>query len=316
MVTVHDAPPTTPTAQPLAKATPTGRKTLWAYVALSPFLLLYLILIVIPSIGLVVKSFSRNDTAELEILNPGRLIRTSFTITNYRSLFTDSYNVRTILTTIVIAAVAVALTFVIGTPIGYQLAADRGPLASAASWVVSLPIYLPTIVVAYALVLFFGPNGMMNVGSSGLHLPRLDIAFTTAAVVLGTVYVLLPIYIRMLAAAFAEVPSELVQASLSLGAGELRTLVRVVLPIVRPTILAAVILNFAFAVGMVEIALIVGGGVLNVPYLPVEILQRSTTFSPNIPLTAAMGAVLVVIALIGQAAAGRLNRKASRGGNS
>jgi len=77
-----------------------------------------------------------------------------------------------------------------------------------------------------------------------------------------------------------------------------------------------VILNFAFAVGMVEIALIVGGGVLNVPYLPVEILQRSTTFSPNIPLTAAMGAVLVVIALIGQAAAGRLNRKASSSGNS
>ena len=64
--------------------------------------------------------------------------------------------------------------------------------------------------------------------------------------------------------------------------------------------LAAVILDFAFAVGMVEIALIVGGGPLNVPYLPVAILQRSTTFAPDIPLTAAMAVVLVVIALIGQ----------------
>lgn len=287
-----------------------------AYLALAPFLFLYVLLIVVPTLGLIVKSFSENDTAEMEILNPGLLLKTSFTLTNYHSLFTDAYNIRTILTTIFIAVVAVALTFLFGTPIAYQLATDRGRFKNAASWMVSLPIYLPTIVVAYALVLFFGPNGMLNAGSSVLHIPRLDIAFTTAAVVLGTIYVLLPIYVRMLVAAFAEVPNELVQASLSLGAGEVRTLIRVVLPIVRPTILAAVILNFAFAVGMVEIALVVGGGVLNVPYLPVAILQRSTTFSPNIPLTAAMGVVLVVIALLGQAAASRFSRKASNGGNS
>jgi ABC-type spermidine/putrescine transport system permease subunit I len=314
MVTVKNAPPTIPTAAPLAKSNSSNRQTLRAYLALSPFIFLYIVLIVVPSLGLIVKSFSKDDQPELEILNPRLLMKMSFTVTNYRVLFTDSYNIRTILTTIAIAAVAVALTFVIGTPIAYQLAVDRGRFASAASWVVSLPIYLPSIVVAYALVLFFGPNGMLNAGSSGLHLPQLDIAFTTSAVVLGTLYVLLPIYVRMLAAAFIDVPNDLVQASLSLGAGELRTLIRVVLPIVRPTILAAVILNFAFGVGMVEIALIVGGGALNVPYLPVEILQRSLTFTPNAPLTAAMGAVLVVIVLISQAAASRLNRKASSSG--
>jgi ABC-type spermidine/putrescine transport system permease subunit I len=310
MVTIQDALQLDPAAPP-ARTVPRGRqhRTLKAYAALAPFLLLYGVLIVIPTVGLLVKSVSTNDSADLEILNPSLLAHTSFTLANYKVLFTDSTNVTTIVTTIVIALIAVALTVLVGTPIAYQLAVDRVRLTGATSWVLSLPIYMPTVVIAYALVLLFGPNGILSAATSAVGIPSWNISYTTIAVVLGTVYVLVPLYVRMLSAAFAKVSAELMDASMSLGAGEFRTLVKVVLPIVRPTILAAIILDFAFAIGMVEIALIVGGGPLNVPYLPVSILQRSTTFSPDIPLTAAMGAVLVAIALIGQLLAGRLNRK-------
>jgi ABC-type spermidine/putrescine transport system permease subunit I len=312
MVAIQDALPIDPAAPP-AQTVPGARKhrTLRAYAALSPFLLLYVVLIVIPTLGLLVKSVSTNDSADLEILNPSLLAHTSFTLVNYQALFTQSTNITTIVTTVVIALIAVALTVIVGTPIAYQLAVDRSRLTGAASWVLSLPIYMPTVVIAFALVLLFGPNGIVNGATSALHLPALNISYTTTAVVLGTVYVLVPLYVRMLTAAFAKVPPDLVGASMSLGAGEFRTLLKIVLPVVRPTVLAAVILDFAFAVGMVEIALIVGGGSLNVPYLPVDILQRSTSFQPDIPLTAAMAMVLVAIALAGQLLAGRFNKKAS-----
>jgi ABC-type spermidine/putrescine transport system permease subunit I len=312
MVAIQEALPIDPAAPP-ARTAPGTRKhrTLRAYIALSPFLLLYGVLIVIPTLGLLVKSVSTNDSADLEILNPSLLAHTTFTFVNYQALFTQSANVTTIVTTILIALVAVALTVIIGTPISYQLARDRARLTSTASWVLSLPIYMPTVVIAYALVLLFGPNGILNAATSALDLPSWNISYTTIAVVLGTVYVLVPLYVRMLTAAFGRVPADLMDASMSLGAGEFRTLLRVVLPVVRPTMLAAVILDFAFAVGLVEIALIVGGGPLNVPYLPVDILQRSTTFAPDLPLTAAMAVVLVAIALIGQLLASRLNKEAS-----
>jgi ABC-type spermidine/putrescine transport system permease subunit I len=312
MVAIQEALPIDPAAPP-APTAPGARKhrTLRAYAALSPFLLLYGVLIVIPTLGLLVKSVSTNDSADLEILNPSLLVHTTFTLVNYQALFTQSANVTTIVTTIVIALVAVVLTVIIGTPISYQLARDRARLTGTASWVLSLPIYMPTVVIAFALVLLFGPNGILNAGTSALDLPSWNISYTTVAVVLGTVYVLVPLYVRMLTAAFGRVPDDLMDASMSLGAGEFRTLLRVVLPVVRPTMLAAVILDFAFAVGLVEIALIVGGGPLNVPYLPVSILQRSTTFAPDLPLTAAMAVVLVAIALIGQLLASRLNKEAS-----
>jgi ABC-type spermidine/putrescine transport system permease subunit I len=312
MVAITDALQLDPAAPP-AGAVSGARKhrNRRAYIALAPFLLLYGVLIVIPTIGMLVKSISTNDSADLEILNPSLLFHTSFTLVNYQALFTQEANVQTIVTTVVIALIAVALTVVAGTPIAYQLAVDRVRLTGTASWVLSLPIYMPTVVIAYALVLLFGPNGILNAATSALGVPVWDISYTTIAVVLGTVYVLVPLYVRMLSAAFARVPGDLMDASMSLGAGELRTLLKVVLPVIRPTILAAVILDFAFAVGMVEIALIVGGGPLNVPYLPVDILERSTTFAPDIPLTAAMAVVLVAIALIGQLLAGRLNKEAS-----
>jgi ABC-type spermidine/putrescine transport system permease subunit I len=312
MVAIQEALPIDPAAPPAAAA-PGARKhrTLRAYAALSPFLVLYGVLIVIPTLGLLVKSVSTNDSADLEILNPSLLAHTKFTLVNYQALFTQSDNVQTIVTTIVIALIAVVLTVIIGTPVSYQLAVDRTRLTGTTSWVLSLPIYMPTIVIAFALVLLFGPNGILNAATSALDLPTWNISYTTIAVVLGTVYVLVPLYVRMLTAAFGKVPADLMDASKSLGAGELRTLLKVVLPVIRPTMLAAVILDFAFAVGMVEIALIVGGGPLNVPYLPVAILQRSTTFSPDIPLTAAMAFVLVVIALTGQVLVGRLNKEAS-----
>jgi ABC-type spermidine/putrescine transport system permease subunit I len=312
MVAIQDAVPLGPVTTP-ARPAPAGRgrRTLRAYAALSPFLVLYGVLIVIPTLGMLVKSVSTNDSAALEILNPSLLAHTSFTLVNYQALFTEGSNINTIVTTVVISLIAVAVTVVVGTPISYQLATDRGKLTGVAAWVLSLPIYMPTVVIAYALVLLFGPNGILNSAVTAVHLPIVDISFTTTAVVLGTVYVLVPLYVRMLTAAFAKVPGELVGASMSLGAGEFRTLLKVMLPVVRPTMIAAVILDFAFAVGMVEIALIVGGGTLNVPYLPVNILQRSTQFAPDLPLTAAMATVLVVIALAGQLLAGRFNKKAT-----
>jgi ABC-type spermidine/putrescine transport system permease subunit I len=312
MVTIQDAVPLDPVAPPTQKS-PAGRRrrTLKAYAALSPFLVLYGVLIVIPTLGMLVKSVSTNDSADLEILNPSLLAHTSLTLVNYHALFTVGDNISTIVTTVVISLIAVAVTVIVGTPISYQLAMDRTRLTGTANWVLSLPIYMPTVVIAYALVLLFGPNGILNAAASAIRLPIVDISYTTTAVVLGTVYVLVPLYVRMLTAAFAKVPAELMDASMSLGAGEFRTLLKIMLPVVRPTIIAAVILDFAFAVGMVEIALIVGGGSLNVPYLPVDILRRSTTFAPDLPLTAAMATVLVVIALAGQLLAGRFNKKAT-----
>ena len=312
MVAIQDALQLDPAA-PAARTAPGVRKrrNLRAYIAMAPFLALYAVLIILPTVGLLVKSVSTNDSADLEILNPSLLAHTSFTLVNYQALFTESANVTTIVTTIIVALIAVGLTVIIGTPISYQLAVDRARLTGATSWVLSLPIYMPTVVIAFALVLLFGPNGILNAATSSVGIPVWDISYTSIAVVLGTVYVLVPLYVRMLTAAFAKVPGDLTDASMSLGAGEFRTLVKVVLPIVRPTIIAAVILDFAFAVGMVEIALIVGGGPLNVPYLPVDILERSTTFAPDIPLTAAMAMVLVAIALIGQLLVGRLNKEAS-----
>jgi len=278
-----------------------------------PFIVLYLLFVIVPTVGIVLKGFTRNATLGIEILNAASWPDLQFTLDNYSTLFGNNFSRNMIVNTIVIAGTSVVLTTIIGTLVAYELAMERTRFAAAVRWIISLPIYLPSVVVAYSLLLFLGPNGMLNslVAPLGLNF---DLAYSPLAVALGTTFVLLPIHIRVVSAAFEKIPQNVIEASYSLGAGELRTLRSVIIPVAVPSILAALILNFAFAVGMVEIALIVGGGGLRVPYLPVDILQRTMSFSPDVSLTSAMSTILIVIALAAQAISMIVVRKSGRGG--
>jgi ABC-type spermidine/putrescine transport system permease subunit I len=281
---------------------------------LSPFIVLYLIFIVLPTVGIILKSFTREATLGIEILNPGNWGSLRFTFGQYIELFGNDFTRRTIINTVVLAGVAVAATTIIGTLVAYELAVARNRFTAAVRWIISLPVYLPSVVVAFSLLLFLGPNGLLNSMIRPLTGSGLDLAYSPFAVAAGMTFVLLPIHIRVVSASFGEIPQSVMEASYSLGAGELKTLVSVIVPIALPSILAALILNFAFAVGMVEIALIVGGGGLRVPFLPVEILQRTMSFSPDVAVTSAMSAVLIAIALTGQAVSMAIVRKGGRGG--
>ena len=205
MVAIQEALPLDPAAPPAAAA-PRCRKrrTLKAYAALSPFLVLYGVLIVIPTLGLLVKSVSTNDSADLEILNPSLLAHTTFTLVNYQALFTQSAQHQDHRDDDRHLADRGGADGDRRDADLLPAGVDRTRLTGTASWVLSLPIYMPTVVIAYALVLLFGPNGILNAATSASDLPIVDISYTTTAVVLGTVYVLVPLYVRMLTAAFGQ----------------------------------------------------------------------------------------------------------------
>ncbi|HEY4226447.1 MAG TPA: ABC transporter permease subunit [Pseudolysinimonas sp.] len=303
---------TTATGEPGPSAR--GRQASRAWLLMLPFLVLYVVFIVVPAVSIVLKSFASQSTQGIEILNPANWGGIHFTLDNYGELLGDDYIRGMIGNTVLIAAIAVVATTVVGTLIAYELGRGKGRFAAAVRWIISLPVYLPSIVIAFSLLLFLGPNGLLNAAVRPIFGTGIDLIYSSTAVTLGTMVVLLPIHIRVVAAAIENIPANLIEASASLGAGELRTLVSVVIPMARASILAALILNFAFAVGMVEIALIVGGGGLKVPYLPVEILQRTTSFNPDVSETSAMSTILIVIALLGQAISMIIIKRSSRGG--
>ncbi len=77
----------------------------------------------------------------------------------------------------------------------------------------------------------------------------LPLLYNNFAVILGLVYVHLPFMVLPLYAALDRLDRSLIEASLDLGAGHLRTLLTIVVPLAAPGIISGVIITFVPALG-------------------------------------------------------------------
>jgi molybdate transport system permease protein len=141
--------------------------------------------------------------------------------------------------------VAQACILLLGTPTAYFLATRRFPGRSLLVTLVELPIVLPPAVAGIGLLVAFGRVGLL-----GRHLGiGADIAFTWIAVTFAVALVAGPFYVRQAIAAFEAVDANLVAASRTLGAGPLRTFVRVTLPLAAGGLAAGEAVSLARGLG-------------------------------------------------------------------
>jgi sulfate transport system permease protein len=90
-----------------------------------------------------------------------------------------------------------------------------------------------------------------------------NVAYTRTAIVLALMFVTLPFVVRTVQPVLQELDREMEEAAKSLGASDLATFVRVILPNILPGILSGVTLAFAKAVGEFGSLVIITG---NLPF--------------------------------------------------
>ena len=125
-------------------------------------------------------------------------------------------------------AMAFALMLGFGTPFAYILARRRFAGRSVVVTLVELPLVMPPAVAGLALLVAFGRFGLLGDTFSVLGI---DLAFTQAAVVIAVLFVASPFYLRGAIAAFEAVDSTLIDVAGTLGAGPVRRMVRVAVPL-------------------------------------------------------------------------------------
>jgi molybdate transport system permease protein len=138
------------------------------------------------------------------------------------------------------------LTLLFGSPLALFLARSRFRGIGVIDSIVDLPIVLPPAVAGLALLLTFGRRGLLGgpLGAIGLELP-----FTTAAVVLASLFVAAPFYVRAARAGFLSVARELEEAARVEGATELQVFRYITAPVAAPSLLGGAILAWARALG-------------------------------------------------------------------
>ncbi|WP_299756985.1 molybdate ABC transporter permease subunit [uncultured Chloroflexus sp.] len=154
-----------------------------------------------------------------------------------------------------VTAFATFFIFVIGLPIALLLTRTAFPGQIVVETLLMLPLILPPSVIGYYLLLALGR------GSPIVEWFQIRILFSWPAAVVASVVVGLPLMIQSSKAALANVDPRLEQAARTLGAGELRIITRITLPLARRGIVAGIVLGGARALGEFGATLMVTGNI-------------------------------------------------------
>ncbi len=153
-----------------------------------------------------------------------------------------------------LASLAVVLVnAVMGTLIAWVMVRDQFFGKRFVNALLDLPFALPTIVAGLTLLALYGPKSPLGV----------NIAFTRVGVVLALLFVTLPFVVRSVQPVLEALESDVEEAAASLGAGGWTTFRRVVLPHLRPAIMAGCALSFGRALGEFGSVVLIAG---NLPF--------------------------------------------------
>lgn len=164
-----------------------------------------------------------------------------------------------ILLSLKVAVTATLLSLPFGFAVAYLMTYKRFRGRVALDVIVNLPLTLPPVVIGYLLLLLLGQQGL--IGKWVLQPLGIRLIFTWKAAVIGTAVVGFPLLVRSIRTGMETIDERLIQASRTLGAGWLDTIVTVIAPLSMRGIVAGSILMFARGLGEFGATIIVAGNI-------------------------------------------------------
>ena len=190
------------------------------------------------------------------------------------------------------AALSTFLTLLVGLPAAYLFARYDFRGKSLLRALTAVPFMLPTVVVAAGFSALLGPRGLVQ---NLFPLTSFNFIGTLTAILIAHVFYNTTIIIRVVGNALSSLDPRLLQTARSLGADPLQVWWNVILPILRPSILASSLLVFLFDFTSFGVILLLGGS--QYATLEVEIYLRVLRL-PNLPLAALLSVIQLVCTLV------------------
>jgi len=181
-----------------------------------------------------------------------------FTLENFVSLVTVPAYLSTSLRTLGMALAVTGLSVIFAVPLGIYMAKLASPMVRNLLVVaITLPLWAGYLVKILAMRLVFTENGFINwaLGPLGVSSPGFNIWVAIITLTyLWFPYMALPVF-----TAIRQLPLNLFDASADLGARGFPTVVRVVLPLIVPAIIAGSVFTFSLSLGDYLAARFTGG---------------------------------------------------------
>lgn len=158
-----------------------------------------------------------------------------------------------------VSLIASVISLVLGALISYVLSSKQFVGKTLLEVLFMLPLVLPPTVVGFLLLVSLGRRSWLGMAAEWIF--SKPIIFSWYAAVIAAIVVSFPLVYQTIKVGLAAVSSEHKEAARLDGASEWQVLLHIVLPLARPSLLAAYILGFARALGEFGATLMVAGNI-------------------------------------------------------
>jgi iron(III) transport system permease protein len=252
----------------------------WRIVA-TTYSWLVVLLALVPFFAIVVLSF-------MEFRGP--VLHAAFSLQNYAQLFATAG--RPLANTLLFATLAAGAAAFIGVPVGWILVRTRSTWTSLLDVTATLPFAVAGTILAIGLVIAFNAGGLVLTGGWLIMV----LAYTVRK---------LPFTVRASSAILHQIDPSLEEASVSLGVSQLRTLLRLVVPLMLGGIVSGMVLTWVTVASELSSTVVLYSG----PWRTLTIVMFQALEGTGAGIAVAAASLLIAITLIPILAAYRLLRR-------
>ncbi|MEM7635682.1 MAG: ABC transporter permease [Pseudomonadota bacterium] len=189
------------------------------------------------------------------------------------------------------------LALLIGFPTAYYIATRPANLRPVFLFLITIPFWTNLLIRTFAIMEVIRNEGVVNtlLMSLGVISSPIQMLYTDFAIMLGMVYVYLPLMVLPLYASMERLDFRLVEAGYDLYATRLGVLRRIIVPMVKPGIIAGSILVFVPSLGAYVTPRVLGGGK---NMMLGNLIELQFGQGRNWPLGAALSITLLVVVMV------------------
>jgi putative spermidine/putrescine transport system permease protein len=233
------------------------------------------------------------------------LIVRELTLEHYVKFLTDPFYLGIMWNTLRVALIVSAVTTLLGYPVAYVLARTQSRWKGLLIALVLAPELSGVVLRTYGWLVILEDRGVINtlLRSWGLIAAPIRLVHNYTGVIIGLTHVLLPFAILALMASIQAIDPTLEQAAMNLGAGRVRTFLRITLPLSAPGVLGAFFLTFSLSASAYATPAILGGKGVEVM---ATMIYTQLLYILNWPFAAALSVALMAVVLVTMFASARL----------
>jgi ABC-type spermidine/putrescine transport system permease subunit I len=216
------------------RSTRTTRLSPLGFVMALPPILLVLLFVGVPVVAAL--AFSLGFTGGLNTivstigLNVHHAENWWGTFAAYADVFSDSGFLTDLLVTVVVTVVSAAIVLFMAMGIGLYLRMRGGWLANLLSGLAVVPLFIPVVIASWAILTFYSGDGFVRSVFAAVGLQGPTWGYTVVAIVIGSVWTSLPFAVLMISSGLQGIPDAMIEAARDAGAGFLRIVVSIMMP--------------------------------------------------------------------------------------